>query len=149
MRAGQLRQRVTIQEKIAEQDGFGEEIITYSDWATVWARVEPVDATELNDQQRAAANATHRVTIRYRRDLVPTMRLAWADGDVTRVMEINGIVPDAARREIVITAVEIPEEGTPFTIGVSAIGGSGRIGTRSDDTFTIGSSSVGGAATVE
>jgi len=127
MRAGQLRHRVTIQEKIASQNGFGEEEIAYSDWATVWARVEPVSAGETADQQREAATATHQVTMRYRRDLVPTMRLAWADGDVTRVMEISGIVPDAARREMVVTVIEQPSETTAFIVGQSAVGGSGVI----------------------
>lgn len=126
-RAGQLRHRVTIQEKVSTQNDFGEETITYSDWATVWARVEPVSAGEVADQQREAATATHQVTMRYRRDLVPTMRLAWADGNVTRVMQIAGMVPDADRREIVITAAEVLTETNPFTIGQSAIGGVGVI----------------------
>lgn len=113
MRAGSLNQRVTIQEKIVERNAFGEEVITYSDWATVWARVEPVSASESVDQSRETATATHKVTIRYRRYLVPTMRLAWADGDVTRVLDITGIVSDADKRSIEIAAVEAAIETTP------------------------------------
>lgn len=108
MRAGQLRHRVTIQAPIATRNSYGEEEISHVDVATVWARVEPVSAREFSDQQRDASAAVYTITMRYRRDVGLTMRLVWSAPDALHVMEINSIVPDAARRELTITATEVP-----------------------------------------
>jgi len=128
MRAGQLRERVTIRDKCSSQDGFGAEVVTYSDWATVWASVTPAASSESTDQQREGATATHEVRMRYRPGLLMTMLVAWTCDGVERLLGIDSIVPDAARREIVLRCSEVPATANELTIGTSAVGGSGAIG---------------------
>lgn len=127
MQAGQLRHRVTIQEKIAARDALGAEVITYGDVATVWAGVAVISAAEPSDQARQTATATHTVTLRYRSNVLPTMRLLWADGSQSRMLNIISIIQDPVKRMLTITASEVVIETTPFIVQQSHIGGSGVI----------------------
>jgi SPP1 family predicted phage head-tail adaptor len=149
MRAGELRQRVTLQEKISRQNEFGEEVVEYADLATLWALVEPVSSVEAIQQQQAAAIITHQVTLRYRSGVLPTMRLAWADGSVTRALEIVSLTQTPKRTELNLLVSEVAIESVPFVVGQSAIGGPGAIGSVSAVVFTVGQSQIGGTGTVE
>ena len=75
MRAGKLRQRVTIQDKSVSQNTYGEEVITYVDWATVWAAVEPLRGREFLEGRQITAEVSTRIRIRYRSGISPEMRV--------------------------------------------------------------------------
>lgn len=79
MRAGRLRHRVTIQQKTVSQDGYGAEVITWADVATVWASVEPLRGREFLDTRREGAEVSTRIVIRYRAGIVPEMRVTFGD----------------------------------------------------------------------
>lgn|SRR5690625_3468587 len=75
MRAGKLRHRIEIQKKDRVSDGGGG---YYYDWvivATVWASVEPLSAREFLQAQAVQSEVTARITIRYRDDITPDMRI--------------------------------------------------------------------------
>lgn len=74
MRAGRLRQRVTIQEKVVTQNEFGEEVITWTDYLTVWAAVEPLRGREFIEQAMAGAEITTRIVTRWHPGIRPEMR---------------------------------------------------------------------------
>jgi SPP1 family predicted phage head-tail adaptor len=74
MRAGRLRHRVTIQDKVVTQDDYGEEVITWSDVDTVWASVEPLRGEEFAELRRAGAELTTRIVMRYQSGIAPEMR---------------------------------------------------------------------------
>ena len=90
MRIGELRERVTIQQKSATQDDFGAEVITWVDLATVWAKIEALTGREFITQGRAEASVTHKVTIRLREDVTPEMRLMWE----SQVLSIEAVLYD-------------------------------------------------------
>lgn len=77
MIAGKLRQRVTIQDKSVAQNTYGEEVITYVDWATVWAAVEPLRGREFLEGRQITAEVSTRIRIRYRSGISPEMRVVF------------------------------------------------------------------------
>jgi len=104
MRAGALRHRVTFQEKSVTRNDFNEEVVTWSEVATVWGSVEDLAGREFLEARRAGAQVTTRIRIRYRSDLAPEMRATW-DGhtyDIEAVMESTG-----RKRELEVLVTEL------------------------------------------
>ncbi len=75
MRSGQLRQRVTIQQKSVARDTYGGETVTWADVTTVWAAVEPIAGREYFSAQQLQADVNHRIRIRYYSGVTTTMRV--------------------------------------------------------------------------
>ncbi|HLA24593.1 MAG TPA: phage head closure protein [bacterium] len=90
MRAGELRERITIQRKTTPvaQDGFGGESITWVTLAAVWAKVEALSGREFIGMGRQEAAVTHKVTIRERDDVTPAMRIAWG----AQILQIEAVL---------------------------------------------------------
>ncbi len=65
MRAGLLRNRVTIQTRSETTDDFGEIDFAWSTLATVWATIEPLSGKELMNAEQAKSVVTHKVTMRH------------------------------------------------------------------------------------
>jgi SPP1 family predicted phage head-tail adaptor len=107
VRAGELRHRVVIQKKptTVARNGFGEEVIAWQVLATTWARVETLSGGEAIEQARAGATLTHRVTMRYQRNVVPEMRVVWDE----RTLEIHAVVPDERKRVMALECSEVVE----------------------------------------
>lgn len=74
----QLTQRVTIEQPVTADDGYGGKTLTWAALATVFAAVDPLpgNAESVVADQRQATRA-YRVRIRLREDVRPTMRLVW------------------------------------------------------------------------
>ena len=99
MRAGQLRDRVTLQQPdSAEQSGF-------ADVATVWAEMQFAPAaSEAMQAGGVTAIGTQRVRIRHRADVRAAWRLTMDD----RVFQIHGYGdPDGRRRELLLVCAEV------------------------------------------
>jgi len=81
MRAGQLRNRVEIQEKSVSRDEYGAEVVTWVEVATVWASVEPVSGSErwIGGLDQTIAERTTRIRIRYMSGIDATMRVVFGD----------------------------------------------------------------------
>ena len=104
MRAGKLRQRVTIQDKSVSQNTYGEEVITYVDWATVWAAVEPLRGREFLEGRQITAEVSTRIRIRYRSGISPEMRVKFG----SKVYDVHSIIHIEEReREIHLMCQEI------------------------------------------
>lgn len=90
MRAGWLRHRVTIQEKVVTRDAYGEEDFTWANVRTVWASVEPMRGKEF--LQATAEQVTYDTTIRMRYGITvtPENRITWNNQyyDVRSVVSI-------------------------------------------------------------
>lgn len=106
MRIGSLRHRVTIQSPKESRDDFGGARAEWFDVATVWAKVEPLGGTEVAELKKTGAlyaEATHKVTVRYRSDVTEKMRIVKGD----RVFDIASIVnTDERNRELVMMCGE-------------------------------------------
>lgn len=108
MRAGTLRHRVVIQEKVVTRNDFNEEVITWDEVATVWASVEDLSGREFLERRREGAEVTTRIRIRYRSGLHAAMRVTW-DG---RTFNIEGIAdPTGRKRELVVMCRELEAYG--------------------------------------
>ena len=74
---GPLDQRVTLQQPVVADDTLGQPVRTWVDVATVWAAVEPLRSRELQAASGRLAEATVRVRIRHRADVLATWRVVW------------------------------------------------------------------------
>ena len=104
MRAGDLRHRVTIQQKSVVRDTYGEEDVTWTDVATVWGSVEPLQGREFIEAKQTQAEITTRIRMRYRSGILPEMRAVW-DGhiyDIEAVIDVGG-----RKRELHLMCTEV------------------------------------------
>lgn len=92
MRAGKLRHKVTIQAPGLTQDPVTGEIRPeWTDFASVFASIEPLSARDFIAAQANQSEITARIVIRYREGLLPTMRILHRG----KVYAIQGVLPDA------------------------------------------------------
>jgi SPP1 family predicted phage head-tail adaptor len=104
MRAGKLRHRITIQDKTPSQNTFGEEDITWTDVATVWAAIVPLRGREFLDGKMETAEITTRIEIRHRDGIRPEMRVVHG----ATIYDIHAVIPIETRdREIHLMSQEI------------------------------------------
>ena len=86
MKAGLLRNFLTIQRYTETGDAVGQPIRTYVKYADVWASVQPMTGRETFTEQRVSTEQTHRINMRYIEGIESTMRIIWG----SRVFEIIG-----------------------------------------------------------
>lgn len=102
----ELRHRITIQEPIEVNDGRGGQVTTWQDLAnvpTVWAKIEPVSAREINFAEKLEDRITHRITIRHRSDLRAEMQIVFG----SRIFQVKTIRHLLERSDFtIIDAVE-------------------------------------------
>jgi len=78
MRAGARDQRIQLQEKDVSRDaGIGEEVVTWTTLATLWADVQPLRGRELFAAAQLQESAEIRVSINYRAGVTADMRIVW------------------------------------------------------------------------
>jgi SPP1 family predicted phage head-tail adaptor len=95
LKSGQLDRRVKLQTKGVTQDSYGGAVVTWSDTATVWAAVEPLQGREFFGAQQIDSEITIRVRIRYRAGVVPAMRVLYG----SRVLDIRSVIDPKDRHE--------------------------------------------------
>lgn len=93
--AGHLRDRVTLQQRAAGVDAHGQESTTWEDVATVWAHVQPLRGREFFAAGQVQSQVDVRMRIRYRSDVVPTMRAVWR----SQPHDIVGVIDVEAAKE--------------------------------------------------
>lgn len=106
---GKLNKRVTfLQLKMAE-DEMGQDKSEWVKYVTVWATVKPYKSSEHNFMSKLKPEVTHRIYIRYRRDITADMRMLYND----HVYEISGppIDMDEQHRLLEIQCEEVFENG--------------------------------------
>ena len=103
MRAGQLRHSIILQTKTVTRDTFNAEVETWGADVTVRAKVETPSGDEAIVQQMAGAAVTHKITLRHRAGLAPTMRVLWGD----RILDIVAVLPDNLNHETVLACSEV------------------------------------------
>lgn len=93
--AGDLRHRITLQQRGGTQDAIGQPVLTWADVATVWADVRYLNGLEIVKADAEISVARASVRIRYRLGVTAAMRVLH-DG---RVLDIKAVLPDATGRE--------------------------------------------------
>lgn len=104
MNAGSLRHLITIQNAVpGSPDAFGQRVISWSTFATLYAAIEPQTGRQLEYARSFAATVTHKITTRYVPGILPTMRVQFG----TRIFTINAAInPEERCRELNLYCTE-------------------------------------------
>jgi SPP1 family predicted phage head-tail adaptor len=96
MKAGDLRERITVQAYTETKNSLGEMVPVYDQtFAEVWASVQGVTAREFLLAGQQQTEISHRIRMRYLTGLTQRMRILWRG----RTMEIVSILEHANRSE--------------------------------------------------
>jgi len=92
VRAGLLRHRVVIQRATLTKDSVGGDVESWGTLAEVWGEVRPLSGREALEAQRITSTASHFITIRYRTDVTPLMRVVWRGRtfEISQVQNADG-----------------------------------------------------------
>ncbi|WP_377810620.1 phage head closure protein [Azospirillum sp. A29] len=91
--AGELDQRVRIEQPADTPDGRGGVTKGWAELATVWAKVRPIAGRERAAAGQIEAAATYRVVIRRRTDVTTDCRILWQG----RTMNIRFVPASGSR----------------------------------------------------
>lgn len=86
---GELTERVTLQSRTVTKDAYGQDVITWTDIATVWARVRALRGREFFAAAAVQQEQSIKAVIRQRTDVDATCRLVWQG----RPHDITGAIP--------------------------------------------------------
>lgn len=87
--AGEMNQRITIQQKQVARNGIGEEIVTWSDVVSLWSKVMPLRGNQYFSANQQQHTIDARFLIRHRAGLTTDMRLIWNG----QPYDITGLIP--------------------------------------------------------
>ncbi|MCO7443170.1 phage head closure protein [Enterobacter hormaechei] len=103
MRAGGLRNRVTIRVFTTDRDSTGQVIQVWEDGETIWAEVKGISGRELIAAGAEMSEVTFRMWVRYRYDVTSASRIIWKQkGHDAKAFDIQSAIPDekATRLEL-------------------------------------------------
>lgn len=75
MRAGQLKNRITIQQKVNGKDALGQTVDQWVDVCTVRAEIRDMSGKEYQSSQAEQVQTDCKILIRYRKDITADMRV--------------------------------------------------------------------------
>ncbi len=96
--AAQLYYRITLQQRSTAQDAYGQQAAVWSDIASVWAGIEHVDGKEDVASASVQPTTTAKVTIRWRADVTPKMRVVYRG----QAWNIGAVLPARNRRGLLL-----------------------------------------------
>jgi len=106
--AGALNRRITLQARSATVDTYGQQVVTWTDWTTCWALIEPLEGREAMAARAINAETSHTVTMRYLAGVTASMRVVYG----TRIFNVLSVIePDMARVSLVLACSEGLNEG--------------------------------------
>lgn len=97
VRAGLLRQRITLQEDNSVQGRFGQKTPDWEEFAVVWADVRAIGGAERFAAQQVVPMLNYKITIRHRGDLRENMRIVLESG---ALLDIQSILDPNGRKEV-------------------------------------------------
>lgn len=100
---GALRSELSLQQNVPTPDGMGGHVETWSEIATVFAKIEPVSAASFFGPDQTVESVTHRITLRWRSGVAAGMRFA-KNGRNFDIVTVHD--PDDSRRYLVCRARE-------------------------------------------
>ncbi|MBM7064826.1 phage head closure protein [Neisseria elongata] len=107
MKAGQLRHRVEILQRVKEKDKSGATVMVWRPLCKVWADVRHISGSETMKHDVLSASVRASVRIRWREDITPDMRVKIGG----KPYAIRAVIPDAAKRVFVDLVCEsLPNE---------------------------------------
>jgi SPP1 family predicted phage head-tail adaptor len=108
LRSGDLRRRVTVQQRTVSVDTFGQQAVSWSSFLECWADIQPSSGRELIAAQAQQSEVTHQVVIRYRSGVLPAMRVLYQG----RVFDIQSVIDvDTQHRRLALMCSEGLNQG--------------------------------------
>jgi SPP1 family predicted phage head-tail adaptor len=107
MNAGVLDQRVTLQSRTVVKDAYGQDTITWTTVAIVWAQVQALRGREFFAAAQVQQEQTVKVRIRYRSDVLTTWRLVWKGVN----HDITGVIPVGRKEMLEIMCIAGVKDG--------------------------------------
>src|SRR5574337_303208 len=118
MRTGDLRRRISIQQRSQTLDAFGQQSLSWVDvLSDVPAAIESISGLEKLFAMQVQSPTTHTVTVRWHPQLadlrqITAWRIVYRDGTITRYFNIEGAANiDERRRWIELKCTEGLSEG--------------------------------------
>ncbi|MCK9569857.1 phage head closure protein [Candidatus Pacearchaeota archaeon] len=103
MKAGTLRQRVTIQQPVKTANSIGEDEITWSTFATVWMKIIPASGQIYYAAKQADSRVNGYFSMRYLSGVLPTFRILFG----SRILTILAVwIPEERKNELLGTYSE-------------------------------------------
>jgi SPP1 family predicted phage head-tail adaptor len=99
LKAGDLREAVTIEVATQATNAYGESTATWASFANRRAAVEGLTTMESMLPEQLASQATHTVRFRYVPGLVTGMRVVWTSRTPARTLDILSITEKNNREE--------------------------------------------------
>lgn len=97
MRAGELNRRGTLKSLVLTADEANQPIESYTEFATIWAAIEPLSGREYFLAQQVNSEVSVRIRIRYLAGVVSTMVFVFG----SRTFEVLNIIhPETALKEL-------------------------------------------------
>ena len=91
---GLLNRRVMLESPGRTTDSAGGAAISWKTTARLWAHIKPLRGREKHRHEKLASRITHEITMRYRKELSPAMRI----NDDGRIYAIHAVRdPDQTR----------------------------------------------------
>ena len=105
--AGELRERLTIQQNTPSTTSQGGRSASWGTLATVWGAVRPVAGDEVLQAASIGSQMPFEMEIRYRADVTAKMRVQWTpySASAARTFEIHGVRQNPGRPERLILQV--------------------------------------------
>jgi len=108
IRAGTMRERITLTHPTNTEDARWGPTPGESQYATAWAEVKPITATERMQDEGIQADTTHVLRMRYRSDVTSKDVVTWRG----RKLQIESAIDVEGRhRELELTCRELPTNG--------------------------------------
>lgn len=108
MIAGKLRHRIALQSQSLTQDSYGQAVVSWGTYATVWASVQPLTGREYFSADSLQSEVKTVIKIRYQDGIDTSMRVLWG----TRVYNIVSLADVFERnREIHLYCTEGSNNG--------------------------------------
>lgn len=85
--AGELTERITIEQPTTTQNGVGETVLAWSTFATVWAKVQSLSGREAERYGEIVGFSGHKATIRALTGVSTSMRVIYRN----RTLEVGAI----------------------------------------------------------
>lgn len=86
---GEFRHTITFQESSGTQDDYGELIDDWKDVITVKAAIYPISGKEFYAAETVNSEVTHKINMRYKPGLKPSMRVKFKDRYFNIISIIN------------------------------------------------------------
>lgn len=106
MRAGLLKESITIQQRSVTRSATGDEVETWTDYLVKRAAVEPLNGKEYFTGRQETAEVNYRIRMRYDStmdDITPLYRVSYAG----RIFDIKSVINRMERnREIILMCQE-------------------------------------------